>query len=191
MRLQGWLDSRLTSQGIKDAIELKKEIQHIHIDKVFTSPLPRALETTKILFENYEIDNRIKEMNFGDFEGKEIAKIKHTKEYIDLWQHPKDDVKLPNGESYFEVKMRLQDFLDDIYKKYSKESVFITIHGMLYVILMSIILDLPTNRISEINSSIVQGCSLTLVEITDDGYNIIFQGKNDFLTNRQNSITYK
>lgn len=191
MRLQGWQDSKLTSQGINDALELKKELATIHIDKVYTSPLSRALETTKILFEEYEIDDRIKEMNFGDFEGKEIAKIKNTTEYINLWQHPQDDVKLPNGETYLEVKTRLNDFLDDIYKKHSNESVFITIHGMLYVILMSIILELPTNRIYEINSSIVQGCSLTLVEREKDNYRVIFQGKNDHLSNQQNAITYK
>ena len=118
-KLQGWKDSPLTKEGINDALLLKKRIKDISIDYCYSSRINRAKQTSEILFDHVILDDRLKEMNFGIYEGKNIAELLNDEQYDDLWNHPDDDTRLPGGESYKEVQKRLLDFIDEIYKKYS------------------------------------------------------------------------
>ena len=115
-KLQGWKDSPLTKEGINDALLLKKRIKDISIDYCYSSPINRAKQTSEILFDHVILDDRLKEMNFGIYEGKNIAELLNDEQYDDLWNHPDDDTRLPGGESYKEVQKRLLDFIDEIYK---------------------------------------------------------------------------
>ena len=77
-RLQGWKDSPLTKQGKEDALKLGEYMKTIHIDQVYSSPLLRAKSTARLIFKNENIieDSRLKEMNFGDYEGEYIQDLK-------------------------------------------------------------------------------------------------------------------
>ena len=90
-KLQGWKDSPLTKEGINDALLLKKRIKDISIDYCYSSPINRAKQTSEILFDHVILDDRLKEMNFGIYEGKNIAELLNDKQYDDLWNHPDDD----------------------------------------------------------------------------------------------------
>ncbi|WP_289811289.1 histidine phosphatase family protein, partial [Thomasclavelia cocleata] len=162
-KLQGWKDSPLTKEGINDALLLKKRIKDISIDYCYSSPINRAKQTSEILFDHVILDDRLKEMNFGIYEGKNIAELLNDKQYDDLWNHPDDDTRLPDGESYKEVQKRLLDFIDEIYKKYSDKTIFITIHGMLFIILHGLMLGYKTCDLIKINQHVVRGCSLSEV----------------------------
>ena len=79
-RLQGWKDSPLTKQGKEDALKLGEYMKTIHIDQVYSSPLLRAKSTARLIFKNENIieDSRLKEMNFGDYEGEYIQDLKRN-----------------------------------------------------------------------------------------------------------------
>lgn len=193
MRLQGWKDSNLTRQGIKDCKDLSEYMKNIHIDQVYSSPLNRAVQTTNLIFkQDYIVDDRLKEMNFGDYEGKLIPFLKENKkDYYDLWNNPTDNSRLPGGESYKEVKARLNDFIKDVYKQHSNDSIFITIHGMLFNVLMLIVKDIPTERLVEINNTVVKGCSLTEVNYDGKEFDIVRLGDDSFLKNKTKENSYK
>ena len=65
--------SMLTENGKKQVIESIKSLPKI--DKIYASPLARTLQTAKEVADNrnlnVEIDNRIREINWGKFNGKE------------------------------------------------------------------------------------------------------------------------
>lgn len=65
--------SILTENGRKQVIESVKLLPKI--DKIYASPLIRTLQTAKEVADNQnlniEIDNRIREINWGKFNGKE------------------------------------------------------------------------------------------------------------------------
>ena len=73
-RLQGWKNSDLTKQGLEDAKRLGNYLKNQSFDGIYSSPLKRAKETAQLIFPNKTIieDDRLKEMNFGDYEGKFI-----------------------------------------------------------------------------------------------------------------------
>ena len=113
-RLQGWQDSPLTAEGIEDAKLLKARITELKIDYCYSSPIERAKATSEILFDHFLVDKRLKEMNFGKYEGCLINELLNDPIYNRLWNLPDDDVSTPGGETYHEVQMRLKDFFNDI-----------------------------------------------------------------------------
>lgn len=192
-RLQGWKDSPLTHQGEIDALKLHQFIKDIHIDQVYSSPLLRAKSTAELIFQDRQIkeDDRLKEMNFGDYEGKYIQELKEKEDYFNLWHYPDASVSLPHGETYQDVVIRLNDFILEKYHENPEQTIFITIHGMLFTILHGIFLELPIKRFNEINQEIVRGCSLSLFEFDGKKHKIDFMGNDCFLEPLKEKISYK
>ncbi|MBL1226758.1 histidine phosphatase family protein [Enterococcus sp. BWR-S5] len=77
-RSQGWIDAPLTPAGIEVAEFLGKGLKaaDITFDKVYTSSSGRTQETAELILENngqkdmdYTKDKRLREYNFGTYEG--------------------------------------------------------------------------------------------------------------------------
>ena len=189
-RLQGRKDSPLTQEGIENAYALKDYISDISFDKVYTSPILRAKKTCEIICGNndYIEDDRLMEMNFGDFEGKRIVDIlKDDAEiYNDLWKRPECFTRIDHGESYDEVKDRAVSFLDDLIKQ-SYENVLIVTHGMYFVVLLATILGLDKKDYIKINQPVVEGCSLTCVDYSHGKYTLEFYNQGDYLPHRSHT----
>ena len=70
---QGWCDSPLTEKGIGQVRTARKNLADIPIDEAYSSPSERACDTAEIILEGRGIelrrDKRLKEINFGYFEG--------------------------------------------------------------------------------------------------------------------------
>ncbi|WP_052466482.1 histidine phosphatase family protein [Beduini massiliensis] len=174
-RLQGHGDSPLTTQGIKDAQALSKLMKHYPIDMIYSSPLMRAYQTACLVFPNRSIikDERLKEMSFGDYEGRYVSELLDEEDYDALWNHPETFDRIPHGESYAEVYARLHSFLDELSSLKEEHHIFIAIHGMLYVILMSIIKEVPIKELTTLNRSIIRGGALTIVSLEEHSYHLL------------------
>lgn len=129
-------------------------------------------------------------MNFGEFEGRLISELLSESAYVKLWNHPDDKIYLPGGETYQEVQHRLTDFFKEMYQKHADETIFITIHGMLFVILHGLMLNYPTKDLTKINKYIVRGCSLTEVDFDGKNFEIKYIGDDSHL-NESEIISYK
>ena len=177
----------------RGARKLGEFIKDYHIDSVYSSPIQRAYQTAKFAFPERKIikDDRLKEMNFGDFEGMIISDLKDNQDYHDLWYHPSPDRCLKNGENYQHIVDRLQDFINEKYKEDPQQTIFITIHGMLFTILHGIVLNLPIERFNEVNQEIVRGCSLSLVEYDGQDFHICYIGNDEHLEPMKTKIVYK
>lgn len=119
-RFQGQNDISLNERGKKQAEETKIKLKDIKFDKVFVSPLKRAIETAKIVVPDYnlEVDNRIIERSFGKLEGK--------KGYLD-YEKKIEEYKI---ESIFKLEQRVEAFIKDILNKYAEcENVLVVTHG--------------------------------------------------------------
>jgi broad specificity phosphatase PhoE len=88
----GWNDIELSELGIQQAKALGERFKNVKIDLICTSDLKRAVETVKIAFgDKYTIivDKRLREINYGDFNGK-------SKDFIDLIKKEHIDKPFPN-----------------------------------------------------------------------------------------------
>jgi broad specificity phosphatase PhoE len=125
-RLMGQTNIPLNDFGRVQAQSLGKEISELKIDQIFSSDLQRTRETAEIVnkFFNADIslDNRLREINYGDIEGR----LKETiKEYWNLFNaHPEQF----NAESLESVYNRIKSFFEDLAKK-DLSNVLIVTHG--------------------------------------------------------------
>jgi broad specificity phosphatase PhoE len=74
----------------------------------------------------------MKERSYGDFSGIPHADIiaKYGQEAYDKWHRGWED-RTPGGESFADVEIRVQSFIDDLKQKYSGQDINIAIsaHG--------------------------------------------------------------
>ena len=78
-KLQGRSDIPLNAIGIQQAKDTSRLLKDVSIEKIFCSPLTRAMQTAAILQEvtkcDIVYDDRLKERCFGDLEGKKMNTI--------------------------------------------------------------------------------------------------------------------
>ena len=129
--LQGWTDVPLNENGRFIAELTGRGIKDIRFDHCISSPLIRAKETAKILLResgnsvSVTFDDRIKEMNFGSFEGMSVRDEK----LIRFLKEPNVGYKFPDGESFREVMKRTQEFLKALIAKDDDKTYLVSTHG--------------------------------------------------------------
>ncbi len=100
---------------------------------VFSSPLKRCIALAEHFKKNNDInspiiiDNRLMEMNFGDWEMKEWDAIDPAA--MKKWMVDFVNEKVPNGESFTELDERVNDFIQNELLKYKKEVAVIVTHA--------------------------------------------------------------
>lgn len=126
--VQGIINAKLNDTGIKQAQEIKKEIDKLTIDLVICSPLIRTRETTSIILNKRNIpilyDNRIIERYAGDFEGKSDKSYDHIKS----WNYKLNSDLDANIEKIRDLLERTKLFLEDIKNKYPNKNILIVSH---------------------------------------------------------------
>ncbi|MBQ0734287.1 alpha-ribazole phosphatase [Aquimarina celericrescens] len=131
--------------GITDSFHT--EVQEIHsnipvqeISTVYSSPLQRCKLLAKTFKKEIHFDDRLKELNFGDWELRSWDCI-HSKE-LDPWMIDFVNVKVPNGESYVMLQQRILDFFTSLNHN-SKEKNIIVSHAGTIRSLVSSIKNIP------------------------------------------------
>lgn len=148
-RIQGQLESRLTSMGRKQARDmgevLAREIGHGSGFAAFASPLIRAWDTAEIVFGPLGLapqpDDRLAEVDLGVFQGLTAAEAIARFPWaaaprVDdpfMWHF-----MAPGGETLGMVETRLRAFLDDL----GDRPAVIVSHGMVLRVLRGLCLGL-------------------------------------------------
>jgi broad specificity phosphatase PhoE len=120
----GWKDIELSQAGIQQAKELGETFKDIKIDLICCSDLKRAVDTVKIAFGDkipIIIDKRLRELNYGDFNGQPKEKVEGMK--IICIKEP-----FPNGESYNQALNRTDEFYEQLKEKHSDKTVLVVGH---------------------------------------------------------------
>lgn len=115
-RFQGHSEVHLSNEGKKQAQQLSKHLSRLEdITLVYSSPLARALETARVAFPQHEIvaDERLKELNFGVFEGFTQQENEQHPAWQDWYADPFGR-RTPGGESYGDLRLRAVAWLADL-----------------------------------------------------------------------------
>ena len=132
----------LTEKGRKEVEKTADYVKRKNISKIYTSPFLRTKETAELVAEKIGfpkekiiIDDRLHELEFGEFSGKPVSEYWKYVEDIAL----KFDTKIPGGESYQEAKNRFGDFLYEVDRKHKEENILIVSHGLSVELLPGVI----------------------------------------------------
>jgi alpha-ribazole phosphatase len=124
----GRTDVGLAPSFEKEKKVIQKKLPHGGVDVIFSSPLSRCKQLAESLFPNKEIiyDERLIELNFGDWEGLHWDDIA-TSEEAEAFFNDYINTPCPGGESYQDMLKRVTEFYNEIKDKYEK--VVIVSHG--------------------------------------------------------------
>ncbi len=122
----------LTEKGKAEVDASIEIIRDAKIDLIYYSPLERTRETAMRIGEVLGLsdealimDDRIREMIFGEFEGK------HVDEYHSFFGsgYNRLIMRPEGGESWTDIKKRVGEFLYEIEKKHSGKNILIVSHN--------------------------------------------------------------
>lgn len=119
----GWLPGELSAEGVHRAKLVAGQLADRKYDVVFSSDLKRAVDITQIFFDTrFPVvqDKRLREVNYGDLNGKPSQPLDDAANYI--------DTSFPNGESYKDVEARMRSFCDFLKHNYEDKHIAIVAH---------------------------------------------------------------
>ncbi len=140
-KLQGWLDQPLNQNG-RDLASLTGEaLQDVRFDLCITSPLSRSYETAQIILESSKnetveirVDERIKEISFGEWEGLCCARQHYEipdDDFERFFRDPIDMEPFPGGENVQMLSKRTGDFYRELIARedLQDKTIMISTHG--------------------------------------------------------------
>ncbi len=138
----GRSDVPLTEKGCQQAMALAQKMPFI--DRVLCSPLIRARQTAEILMAGksavIKIEPRLREQDFGNFEGTERG----TPSFMKAKSEPA--CRFPGGESSFQTAARVYSLLDELKAEKSDDSVLLVCHGAIMRIIETYFRDMPMDE---------------------------------------------
>jgi len=120
-RFAGSIDLPLTDAGREATRAARARIDAARFDEVISSPLVRARETAELLGAAPRIDERLRERDYGEFEGLTTAEIR---ERVPGWNVWADDV--PGGESLADFTARVDAVVAELRERESGAVLLVT-----------------------------------------------------------------
>jgi alpha-ribazole phosphatase len=139
-RFIGSTDLPLSSEGRDQAVSLKPLVSNINTRRCFCSPYLRCRETADILLEGSplrpDIDDRIREVDFGKWEGMTFDEISSSyPELIGHWALLQDDFSFPQGEALTDFLERIRMFALSVEESHDEKILLVTHGGVIRFLL--------------------------------------------------------
>ena len=124
-RYIGITDYPLSDKGRDELENLSKNHSFERCERIYSSPLLRAVQSCRILYPNSEITevDGLKEMDFGVFEGLKAEEILHLDSYRQ-WLKGGLDNPPPNGESLRDMTERSYSAIDAVILDMMKHRIY-------------------------------------------------------------------
>ena len=185
-KAQGSADIPLAQEGIDLARRTGEALMDVKFDICFTSPLSRAKQTAECVLGKRDVpiipDKRIQEMSFGEFEGlccREEGWNIPDPGFRNFFNAPEAYQPPKGGESFEEVRARLNNFLEELYQKeeLQDKNVLLSTHGAALCGILSLMKGLPISGYWQ--QGVHKNCAVSIAEVKD--------GKIEIL---QENVTY-
>ncbi|MGN0193763.1 MAG: histidine phosphatase family protein [Pseudoramibacter sp.] len=147
-RYLGVIESPLTETGRRQQEETLKRLAPVPFDAVYSSPCGRTLAMAQALAAknglSVKVDERLREMHFGIFDGltADEAQAK-APEVWQRWLSDFDHCRLPEGESFQDVKSRFKGFWETIREKQGEPNIACVAHGGIVRAALAVLCNFP------------------------------------------------
>lgn len=171
-RFQGLDKISLNSTGRVQAQDLSAVLPYDMPFAMYSSPLPRSMETANIISEeilvDYTVVSELQELNIGELSGLngEETRILFPG-LMEQWSKDPASVRFPQGESLKELQDRVWQSVLDLYLKHYDETVVAVSHNFAILTIVSKVVGTGLNNIRSLSLDL---CGITRMEITQDQY---------------------
>jgi len=144
----------LTERGRSDAQALAERLRDVQIDRLISSPLGRAVETSEILSNgraqplDLEKDERLTELDYGLWEGELLddVMVKFPGEYESYDADPSEH-HVGGGENGKQVAVRVNALVDDLLAWHESEAgdrtCLLVGHSSVNRVLLAVVMGVP------------------------------------------------
>lgn len=134
-------DSELSTNGIRELIDLREAYEYPGVGMVYTSPMTRCIQTAGIVYPNHSMLTvpQLREVDFGDFEGKTIGELKDDQNYLE-WLANSTQVSPPNGENGDQFLGRIVEGISFVINDMMKSDIYdgaVVTHGGVIMTLLA------------------------------------------------------
>ncbi|HMK32320.1 MAG TPA: histidine phosphatase family protein [Nitrosopumilaceae archaeon] len=165
----------LTDLGLQQAEKIANFLEPLKISAIYSSPIERALHTTKIVSNKlnlqYKIDNRLTEIEMGSFSGMLYEEMfaKHGNIFLKFYQD--NPLIEKNGvETFSDVKKRVLDMVNYCSQKHDNENILLVTHMDPIKAMVSTVLQLKPESLYEL---IIRNASLTIVKKEQSNFSMV------------------
>jgi broad specificity phosphatase PhoE len=160
----------LNAAGLSQVSHLTQRLASQPVEMIFSSDLSRTRDTAAQIAVFHAapitIDPRLREINFGEWEGRYYIEIAENDAIrFQVWRkHDSLQSGPPGGERVDQVVERLQSFLNDLTSQ-AFEHVLIVTHGGSGSLLLCLLLDITPTRFWQFRMS---QAGLSEIELRDN-----------------------
>jgi len=172
----GRTDIEINENGVRQAARMKELLKAWRFDAVFSSPLKRARRTAEIVSDQADAvisDDRLIEVNFGEWEGKNSDEFKtlDPESWLNWLHDPGLNQAGRTGETAKQVIERLADFFGELLENFDGKTVLVVAHNGVNRLFLAHSLGMPLSNYRKI---IQENSALTLLTIDKHaGFNLL------------------
>ncbi|MFT5727309.1 MAG: broad specificity phosphatase PhoE [Desulforhopalus sp.] len=173
-RIQGFSNSPLTAKGISQTKEWAKTLQLWEWDHIYASDLGRVKQTTGILNQSLQLptffDKRLREQNWGDWEGLTIPALKRDyKEELKKRVALGWEFSAPGGETRSSVLERVCKALQSIRQNHPGKRTIIVCHQG---VIKALLYHLSNRQFLPEEDPLIQHNNFHIISCTQNNFNI-------------------
>ncbi len=129
-RFLGSTDVPLSAIGRREAAALARTLQKSRVDRLYVSPLRRAVQTAEAVQYGGQVDPDLREIDFGRWEGSSFDEVSASGQHerIGRWSSFDLEFSFPDGESLGAFVARIARVADRLATRPGETAVAIT-HG--------------------------------------------------------------
>ena len=138
----------LTKVGVEQARTVARSLAGLAVERIYSSPVMRAVQTAQILSEGLQaplqITEALREWSVGIYEGTtDPVGWELHRQVQDLWfNHQQFDSRMPGGESFRDIQNRFRPFIEGLVSEGRDlhRSIILVSHGGLYTAMLPAVL---------------------------------------------------
>lgn len=179
----GQTDAPLNANGRQQAQKVAQAFDPDNYGQIIVSPMIRAVETAKILThtQNLKIDERLRELDFGDWEGQATTELQ--KQYSGCFDKQTglilpDYASIAHGETFEAARARALALVTETFAAWPEGRVLFVCHGTIIRCLLAELMHIAQvqqlGQIGNLGMSQVTIRDLVTGDIRLDFYNRLF-----------------
>lgn len=171
----GSTDVPLSAKGFKDSEAIGEYIADIDCDHIFASPMLRVRQTLETALsaekiKTVEYMDNIREINFGDWEGKTISEINEQyPDQVNDWVGTLNKFGFPNGSSVRDFHNGIELFKKTLVDT-SGSTIIVFTHGGVILALICSILGLEKDKMLAFKA---RRGTITTFDFFENGYGVL------------------
>lgn len=168
----GQSDVAVSANFENERLALKNKLAAFQFDAIYASPLKRCHQLAQALCadeifghpsENIQLDERLIELHFGDWEMSPWDAI--PRDTFDIWANDYANLAPPNGETFSQLHARAKSFVEDVSSHSQGKNLLVVTHGGLIRALIAEVLHMPLKRLFRIT---IDHASVTQLEFNGE-----------------------